>query len=370
MLRGPRVEIDLSALRHNLGQLKSLSGGLPLIAVVKADAYGHGATQISKTLVEEGVSRLGVAFLSEALLLRESGIQAEIIVFFDVDDPGAFFEHSLIPVVNSLNEARAFSREAVRRGKEMDIHIKVDTGMGRMGMNGGDPEKEILETAALPGIKIRSLMSHFSDVSPADLSYARLQLEKFGALRTALAQKGVKTLCHISSSASTLLLPESHMDIIRVGLLLYGCLPFENHSKKWDFRPVMKVKTNIRAIKRVRKGEAISYERSFITARDSLIAVLPVGYADGCHRIMSNKAQVVIRGKRAPQVGKICMDLTMIDVTGMEGVSEGDEAVMLGDGPGAGSPFISHLELASWAGTNAYEIMTSFGRGGRRSYHV
>jgi len=368
LLRGPRAEIDLSALSHNLGHLKSLSGGLPAIAVVKADAYGHGATQISKKLVGEGVSRLGVAFLSEALLLRESGIRAEIIVFFDVEEPALFFEQKLTPVINSIKEARAFSRESVKRNKEIEIHVKVDTGMGRMGMNGGNPEKEILEIAALPGLKVRWLMSHFSDVSPGDPGYARLQLDKMNALRTALAQKGVKTLCHMSSSASTLLVPESHMDSLRVGLLLYGCIPFpdpeENRpSKKWDFRPVMKVKTNIRAIKKFKKGEAISYERSFITGRDSLIAVLPVGYADGYHRMMSNKAHVVINGKRAPQVGRICMDLTMIDVSDIEGVSEGDEVVLLGDGLG-------HLELASWAGTNPYEIMTSLGKGARRSYLV
>jgi alanine racemase len=366
LVRGPRAEIDLAALRHNLRYIRSLSHGLPVIAVVKADAYGHGALEVSRALITEGVSKLGVAFVSEALALRESGIDAEIIVFFDAGsidkaDPALFFEHRLTPVVNSLEEARAFSREAVKRKKEISIHVKVDTGMGRMGLNGGDPGKDILKIASLPNLKVEWLMSHFSDVGPEDLGYARLQLQKLKNLKSSLARKGVKASCHMSSSASTLLLPESYLDGLRVGLLLYGALPFESLSNEWDFKPVMKVKTNIRKIKKFKKGEAISYERSFITGRDSLIAVLPVGYADGYHRAMSNKAQVVIKGVRAPQVGKICMDLTMADITDIKGVKEGDEAVLLGEG-------ISHRELAAWAGTNPYEIMTSFGRGARRSY--
>lgn len=357
MLRGPSVEVNLSALKHNLNFLKGLSGGLPVITVVKADAYGHGAVEVSKALEKEGVLYLAVAFLGEALALRNAGIKEKILILFDTEEPGLFFENSFSPVIHSLKEAKAFSEEASKRKTPIDVHVKVDTGMGRMGLNGGDPEKEILQIASLPDIKITWLMSHFSDVSPDDLDYARLQLERLKSLKDALSRKGINVSCHMSSSASALLLPDSRLEALRTGLLLYGSIPFHSEGK-WDLKPVMRVKTKIRALKRFRKGEAVSYERSFITGRDSLIAVLPVGYADGYHRAMSNKAEVIVRGKRAPQVGRICMDLTMIDVTDIQGVSEGDEVILLGGG-------ISHSELAGWAGTNSYEIMTSFGHGRR-----
>lgn len=365
MLRGPEAQVSLGALRHNLKTLRTLSGGKPVIAVVKAGAYGHGAVEVSRALEKSGVRLMAVAFLPEAVALREAGIRARILVLFDEGAPGLYFDNALTPVIHSKKAARLFSKEAKKRGAEIGVHIKVDTGMGRMGIAADEPAHEILEIASLQGLRLEGVLSHFSDVNPEDLGYLHLQLERFSALRKALARRGLKPFFHISSSASTLLAPAARMDGLRVGLLFYGGMPFRAAKNKknplWDFKPVMKVKSRLALVKRLKKGHPVSYDRTFVTVRDSLMAVIPVGYADGYLRAFSNRAEVLVRGQRAPVAGRVCMDLTVVDVTEIKGASEGDEVVMLGEGIGCD-------ELARWAGTNSYEIMTSLGGGARRLY--
>ena len=367
MLRGQEARIDLGALAGNLKKIKSLPGrgrgqgkGVGVIAVVKADAYGHGAVRISKRLWKEGVLSLAVAYGSEARTLREEGVKAPILVLFD-EDPGPAFDLELTPVLHSLKSARRLSREAQKRGREIGVHVKVDTGMGRMGLFGDDAANEVALIASLPGVRVEGLMSHFSEIGPGNLGFARLQLEKFNSLRNELAGKGIRPFAHISSSAGALLLPEAHLDAVRVGLVLYGSSPFE--ADKTGLKPVMNIKTRIILLKKLHKGQPVSYDRTFITARESLIAVVPVGYADGYLRAFSNKGYAMVGGKHAPVAGRVCMDLTMLDVTGIKGVSEGDEAVLLGDG-------ITGGELAGLAGTNPYEIMTSLGGRARRYFSV
>ncbi len=360
MQRGPEAEIDLAALRGNLGAIRAITANRPVIAVVKADAYGHGAAQVAKTLEPEGIPLLAVAFLSEAVELRESGISSPILVLFDTEDPALYLKYSLTPVIHSVRDAERFSKEALKRDGPIGVHLKLDTGMGRMGLNGADTVKEVLEMASLQGIRLSGLMSHFSDVSPGGLGYARTQLENFNSIKRTLSEKGIKPFCHMAASGSTLVMPESHLDGVRAGLILYGCPPFHG-GDSGNLKPVMKVKSKISLLKRLGPGKAVSYDRTFVTKRDSLIAVVPVGYADGYHRALSNRAEALVRGARVPLAGRVCMDLTMFDVTAVPGVSEGDEVVLLGNG-------ISHLELADWAGTNPYEIMTSLGSGARRRY--
>jgi alanine racemase len=359
--RGLVAEVHLAALRDNLRSLKAHIGQRPLIAVVKADAYGHGMTEVAWALKEEGVECLAVAFTSEAVALREAGLRGKVLVLFDDQDVPAILHYGLSPVLHSLKAARALSVQAQRRGTEVAVHVKVDTGMGRMGLDVQEAAEAVLQIASLPGLRLQGLLSHFSDVSPKDLGYAKTQLRSFLALRAALAERGLRPLCHISSSASVALLPEAHLDAVRVGLALYGAMPFQD-EQPIALKPVMKVRSHVLALRRLKKGQHIGYGRTFTTQRDSLIAVLAFGYADGYLGSLSNTAQVRINGREAPVVGRVCMDLTMADVTDVPNLREGDEVVLLGpQGPHC-------WQLARAAGTSPYEILTSLGGRARRVY--
>lgn len=382
VLRGALAEINLDAISSNLEVVKRVAGNRPVIAVVKADAYGHGAVEISKRLADDGAAYLAVAFTGEAITLREAGISSAILVLFDKCDVDIFFEYDLIPVVHDLASAKRFSKEAVRRGRSLDVHLKFDTGMGRLGLRTEDMRKDIAAIAKLSRLNIKGLMSHFSDSDVADQSYAEAQVKSFVAIRNeVLAASPAPVLCHMANSAATLSLKEAHFDAVRPGLVLYGHSPFQppasglllsEDGKKTKVRlprvnlvPAMTVKTEILSLRRVRSGMPISYGRTFITKRDSLIAVLPVGYADGYHRALSNNMDVLVKGKRAPVVGRVCMDLIMVDVTEVKGLREKDEVVLLGR---QGTAEIMAAEMAGRAGTISYEILTSIGRESRKVY--
>ncbi|HYA31794.1 MAG TPA: alanine racemase [Thermodesulfovibrionales bacterium] len=380
--RGALAEINLGAISRNLRAVKRVAGNRPVIAVVKADAYGHGAVEVSKRLADCGAAYLAVAFTGEAVALREAGISSPILVLFDKCDVDAFFDYDLIPVIHDLASARRFSKEAVRRGRSLDVHLKIDTGMGRLGLRTEDVRKEMPAIAKLSRLNIRGLMSHFSDSDVADQSYAGAQLKSFLTIRDeVLAASPGPVLCHMANSAATLFLKEAHLDAVRPGLILYGHSPLQHSAsgirssedgKKTkprlpgvELMPAMTVKTVILSLRRVRSGVPVSYGRTFITRRDSLIAVLPVGYADGYHRALSNNMDVLVKGKRAPVVGRVCMDLIMVDVTEVKGLREKDEVVLLGK---QGTAEITASEMAGRAGTIPYEILTSIGSGSRKVY--
>jgi len=380
--RGALAEINLGAISRNLRAVKRVAGNRPVIAVVKADAYGHGAVEVSKRLADCGAAYLAVAFTGEAVALREAGISSPILVLFDKCDVDAFFDYDLIPVIHDLASARRFSKEAVRRGRSLDVHLKIDTGMGRLGFRIEDLRKQMAAIAKLSRLNIRGLMSHFSDSDVADQSYAGAQLKSFLTIRDeVLAASPGPVLCHMANSAATLFLKEAHLDAVRPGLILYGHSPLQHSAsgirssedgKKTkprlpgvELMPAMTVKTVILSLRRVRSGVPVSYGRTFITRRDSLIAVLPVGYADGYHRALSNNMDVLVKGKRAPVVGRVCMDLIMVDVTEVKGLREKDEVVLLGK---QGTAEITASEMAGRAGTIPYEILTSIGSGSRKVY--
>jgi alanine racemase len=370
MDRGPIAKIDLSAIVHNLRAAKKITGNRTVIAVVKADGYGHGAIEVSRRLVKEGVSCLAVAYTSEAIALRHAGIKAPIIVLFDKNNIEDYFKYSLIPVVHDVKTAQRFSKEAKARKHNINLHIKVDTGMGRLGFNMEDIEKEISAICKMNSISVKGLMSHFSDADLYDRSYTLMQVERFNKIRNILYGKGVKALlCHMANSAAVMTLPESYFDAVRPGLMLYGHSPFQLTANSYqlsaNLKPAITVKTTILSVRRFKRGTPVSYGRTFITARESLIAVLPVGYADGYPRILSNNADVIIRGKRAPVAGRICMDTTMVDVTEIRDVSEGDEVILLGREKNTA---VTASELAEKAGTIPYEILTSLGNKSRRVY--
>lgn len=367
MQRGPVAEINLGAVSHNLRLIKGISSNRTVIAVVKADAYGHGAVEVSKRLVRDGVDCLAVAFTEEAKELRDSGINAPIIVLFD-PDPKDVLDYNLIPVISSKKAAIALSDEAERNNRKVSVHIKVDTGMGRLGLT-GDVVRDILEISELTRINIDGIMSHFSDADLSDNSFAKKQIERFNQIRSELFENGLKVrLYHIANSAAILSIKESHLNAVRPGLMLYGCSPMAGLKPQFQYpklEPVMTVKTKILALRRVNAGSPISYGRTFVTRRDSLIGVIPIGYADGFIRRLSNISEVIVRGKKAPLVGRICMDLSMIDLTDLEDVAEGDDVVIIGS---QGSESIDVCEIAQKAETIPYEIFTSLGNRAKRVY--
>jgi alanine racemase len=367
--RGPVAEINLSALRRNLAVVNTITAKRPVIAVVKADAYGHGSAEISRRLLDEGVTYLAVAFSGEARVLRDAGIDAKIIVLFDKTDIPEYFDYHLIPVIQDIKTARAFSKEAAKRRTRIPVHIKIDTGMGRIGFNPEMAVSDAIRISMMEGIDIEGLMSHFSEADLQDRSFAVHQLEIFSEIKRNIVKKtGRPVLSHIANSAAVLSFKEALLDAVRPGLLLYGCSPFEERGgESFGLLPLMRVKTRILAVRNLSPFSPVSYGRTFITKRKSRIAVIPIGYADGYSRLFSNNAEVLVRGKRAPVVGRVCMDLTMIDVTDIKGASEDDEVVILG---GQEDEFITAGELASKIQTIPYDIITSLGSRARREYRT
>jgi len=365
VIRGPIAEINLSAIAHNLQSVLRIVKNRSVIAVVKADAYGHGAADVSKKLIEYGVSCLAVAFASEAQELRASGIRTPIIALFDHGEIKDFFDHDLLPVISTVDTARLVSEEARKRAGGIKIHVKIDTGMGRLGLHGDDVVKNILKISEMPGLEITGLMSHFSEADLADRSYAMVQLERFNTIRRELTTKMEKPfLSHIANSAAVMTFEQAYLDAVRPGLMLYGYSPFTQNPHA-DIIPAMTIKARILDIRNVPARTPISYGRTFVTKRPSAIGVLALGYADGYNRLFSNNAYVLVNGQKAPVVGRVCMDLTMIDLTDVTGVEKDDEAVIIGK---QGDHTITADELAGRANTISYEILTSFGRRSTRVY--
>lgn len=396
MIRGPVAEVSLSAIAYNLQTIRKIVKNRSVIAVVKADAYGHGAVEVSKKLLKEGISYLAVAYTDEAKELRDSGINVPIIVLFDREDIKNFFDLNLIPVVSDSSTALSLSTEARKRNKTISVHIKIDTGMGRMGLHGNHIVKDVIRISEMPGIEIAGLLSHFSEADLSDRSYANQQLERFNAVREAITKKIKRKLfSHIANSAAVLTFENAHLDAVRPGLMLYGYSPISQYTPipplirrrtegghkpnssqvideinnlqyaSIDLIPAMKIKTRLLCIRNVPSGTPISYGRAFVTRRPSRIGVIPLGYADGYNRLFSNNAEVLVKGRRVPVVGRVCMDLTMIDLTDVTDVNENEEAVIIGKQK---NETITADELAYKAKTISYEILTSLGSKAKRIY--
>ncbi|MEW6054692.1 MAG: alanine racemase [Nitrospirota bacterium] len=372
MTRGPIAEVDLSAIAHNLQAIRKIVKNRPVIAVVKADAYGHGAVEVSKRLLKEGVTCLAVAFTGEARELRDAGISIPVIVLFDRNDINAFFEFHLIPVISDVETALSLSNEAKRRNTAINVHIKIDTGMGRLGLHGKKVTENILNIASMPGIQVEGLLSHFSEADLADRSFADQQITLFRQVLESVSRKIKGKICaHIANSAAVMTLEESHFDAVRPGLMLYGYSPLkayrfgspENLPHVSELFPALVVKAKILSIRNVPSGTPISYGRTFVTKRQSRIGVVSIGYADGYSRLFSNNAEMLVLGKKAPVAGRVCMDLTMIDLTDIPEAQENDDAVIIGR---QGSQSITADELAEKANTISYEILTSLGSRSRK----
>ncbi|MGI6622887.1 MAG: alanine racemase [Acetivibrionales bacterium] len=366
------AEINLDNIAHNVKEIQRLVGKrTEIMAVVKADAYGHGVLETVSTLIENGTSRLAVSMLDEAIQLRKIGIDVPILVLSHTNPKRAdeLIKYQITQTIYSHDMAKILSDEALRQGVKAKVHIKIDTGMTRVGFPPGySAVKAVMEIQKLPGIIIEGIFSHFATADEKDSSYTMHQIELFESIISELNRIGILIpIRHISNSAAILQYPEFSMELVRPGIILYGIYPSEEVRKvDADFKPAMTLKTNIAMIKWVEAGTAISYGRKFTTGRKSLIATIPVGYADGYSRLLTGKGRVLVNGQFAPVVGSICMDQCMIDVTEIDGdVKTGDEVVLLGK---QGNREITAQELAGYIGTIPYEIICIIGKRVPRVY--
>lgn len=368
--RGAWVEVNLSNLSHNINEIKKLlKGNQEIIGIIKADAYGHGAIRVAETLKENGIISFGVATIKEAIALRESGIEDKIMVLglTQSKDWGIILEHNIISVLCDLTNAKALSELATQRGQVAKAFIAIDTGMGRIGYL-VDEEKdrskaidEIAEINKLPGLEIEGLFSHMSTADARNKEFSYRQDELFLSFQKICKERNIKfPIRTLGNSASIMELPEVHYDMVRPGIILYGCYPSEEVDKKIiDLKAVMSVKANIIQLKEVEVGFSVGYGRKFIAKRKSKIATLPLGYADGLPRPYSSVGRVIVRGEMAPIAGNICMDQCMVDVTDIPDVAVGDEVVLLGT---QGEKSITAKDLGEATGTINYEIVCAFGQ--------
>ena len=354
--------IDLEALRWNFRQIKQKVGPqVKVLSMVKANAYGHGAPAVAQTLADEGSDAFGVATVEEAVELRQAAIRQPIIVVAGayVEQSGQFLQHALTPVIHDVETLRSLDAAIERQSATLAIHLEVDTGMGRTGFLAPEVNLWSAELRKLKALRIEGVFSHFSEAETANEAYSENQLRNFASVITALSNAGITpSLVHMAKSAALLTVPGSRFGMVRPGLALYGVYPSPQLSNEIELKPVLSWKTRILQLKRVPEGTSLGYGRTFVTKRESLIATLPVGYADGYQRILSNRGAVLVRGCRAPVAGRVSMDLTTIDVTDIDEVQQGDEVTLLGR---QGDVTISADEMASWANTISYEILTSIG---------
>jgi alanine racemase len=366
-----RIRVSLSALRHNYTVMQRITGTeVPVMAMVKADGYGHGMVMAARAFAGAGCATFGVAELREAVILRQAGIAGDIYVTlgFAADDADLLFQYRLIPVIYSYDTARVLSARAVALGQEIGVHIKVDSGMSRLGLLPDELAAFLDAIAALPGVRIGGVMSHFPEADVAGApSTARGYAIFAEVIREVKSRFG--TICHIANSGAVLNFPASSCDMVRCGIALYGYHPWGRsvaaQSRAVQLVPALSFSTTILQVKTLPAGTGVSYGHTFRANRPTTLAVLPVGYEDGYSRSFSNLSQVLIDGRRVPVRGRVCMNMCMVDVTGMEGVRAGDEAVLLG---GQGEEVISAEDLADWMASISYEVLCLLGNNNQREY--
>lgn len=354
------AEIDLDALSHNFKEIRKItSPDSKVLAVVKADAYGHGGTEVAKILIQNGADCLAVACADEGKQLRRDGIDAPILIlgassFCDCED---LVNYSLMPTVFSYDFAHELSQAAQKLNKTVKIHIKLDTGMSRIGfvtdVDDDALTNEILKISSLPGIETDGIFSHFSTADETDKNYTLLQFKRFMHVCELLEEKGLSIPTkHIANSAAIMMYPEMHLDMVRAGIILYGLYPSDEVDKtRLALKPVMTLKSRITMVKTLDSGRGISYGKTYITNHPTKIATVPIGYADGYTRLFSGKAKISVNNIPVPVIGRICMDQCMIDVTNVNNINTGDEVIIFGAGA------VTADDLAYWIGSVNYEII-------------
>ena len=362
-MRPTHAEIDLSAVSANVSLACRLAGrDTQVMAVVKADAYGHGAVPVSKAALEAGATWLGVAVPEEAVPLRAAGITSRILVLGPIapDQADLVVALDLDQTVSDPSLAEAVDRVARARGRVISLHLKVDTGMHRVGIRPQQVQSVAERIAALRSVRLVGLMTHLAAAEAEDPGFAREQLARFAEAERGLAAGGVRvSVRHAANSAALIFLPEARLDLVRPGIMLYGCHPRgrQQHIEPL-LTPALRLRTVISHIQQVARGDSVSYGRTFVAPRDLCVATLPVGYADGYGRLLSNQGHVLIRGLRVPIVGRVCMDMTMVDVTGVPDVRVGDEVVLIGR---QGAEEITADDVAELQGTISYEVLCRIG---------
>lgn len=355
----------MDAIAHNMREIRKITNpSSQIMAVVKADAYGHGFLEVTRTLLENGADRLAVAVLQEGKQLRSRGVTVPILILgaSGNDSIEDLINFDITPSVFTYEFAKALSYEAERKEKVTKIHIKIDTGMSRIGYLAGDDNEEIadeiIKISRLPYIEIEGIFSHFAASDEYDASYTHLQFDRFTDVCRRLENKGLNIpIKHICNSAGIMMYPEMHLDMVRPGVILYGMYPSDEVDKsRLDLIPAMTLKSTITHVKEVEAGRGVSYGREYITNGVTKIATVPIGYADGYLRRLAKEGKMIVNGVKAPIIGRICMDQCMIDVTNVNNTDRGDEVIIFG------REGVTIDDLAKWLDTINYEVACVIGK--------
>jgi alanine racemase len=357
------AEIDLGALRANFRALRAVASHGELMVVVKADAYGHGAVTVARALIEEGCRHFGVATLDEARELRDAGVRARIYLQagFFVQQADEIVALDLTPFVFDVGMIAVLDRSAASAGRsDFPIHIKIDSGATRLGVMPAEVANLIAAVRGASAVRLEGICTLLANAGDPSSPITDTQLRVFHEVIATLAAAGMRpSLIHVANSAALVLREDSHFNLARPGLAIYGLPPVAAVRERVELRPVMTFKTRVMQIKRAPAGSGVGYGHTFVTPRESLIGVLPVGYADGYMRGLQHGGEVLVRGQRAPVVGAVSMDLTTIDLTDIAGAAVGDEVILWG---GAGEAMISVNDVARIAQTISYEMLCTVGK--------
>jgi len=354
-LRQVWAEVNLRTLRENYVRLRAYTKS-EMMPIVKADAYGHGVIPVVKTLVACGAQRFGVALLEEALEIKAVFPELAILILgaTELDQSDTLVKEDIIPAIFQFDQAQALSDAAVKQNRTARLHIKIDSGMGRIGFRETD-FADIMRIADLPNLSIEGIFTHFATSDQRDLSFAREQLKRFQSFYDKLKRAGLSIpIRHAANSAAIIQFPESHFELVRPGISLYGFAPSSQIGRNAGLEPVLSWKAKVSHVKMIKTGETVSYGRTFQAAYPTRVATIPVGYADGLRRALSNRGEMLIHGRRSTIIGRICMDQTMLEVTKIPGVKVGDIVTILGKDS---HEQISATEMAEWIGTISYEVV-------------
>jgi alanine racemase len=354
--------INLTALAYNVSRLKRyLSSGCEIMAIIKANAYGHGSVEIARALAGEGIERFAVASLDEGIALRQAGLSTSVVVL------GALFEeqvsdliaHQLTPVVSDGRILPALTKAAHSRPVPYPIHLKVETGMGRLGFSPEELRLLLDDPLFRNSLKVEGIMTHLADADGKDSTFTERQSNAFRAVLKQIRERGVTLpLVHAANSAAIVRFPDTHFSLVRPGIMLYGYHTLPATVPPPDLKPVLSLRTTIVQLRTIPQGGTVSYNGTFVATRTTRVAVLPIGYADGYSRQLSHRGSVLIQGRRVPIVGLVCMDMIMVDVTDLPHVHVGETVTLIGQ---QGGESIWADEVAGWIGTIPYEVLCGIG---------